>query len=425
MAPRRGLILMLALAMGGCERYPEDPIFAYGEVQRADGLPLSGVTLPVERTVEPLNPRRNRPPPPFQPYTEVTPGADGHFTVEVLSGDSGYFIQGTEQFKARFRMSTPMEEGRAAFLSFEPSDDVELPVLRTWAAGLSRVESPDGAALAFSVMPAAPQLPPSGRVLELYNPDGTVTDLLSPEPVPIVQLLSGGQLIWQRKGAASPWAPTPWMLEDFTAPEMQVRAVSAGIWNFEPLGGFSGGLEFRVEWRSERLPWTAGALRPLSRGAACWPPTEGACPWTDGQLTSTLLRREDAEESVEEVGVTLEAPARVSRVVIRGLGIPPTSDFESVDLVVIEGSEDGEQWMRLGSAAPFLDEGADARSFVFPIEQWAVDSPFDAPLRTDERFLFLDVPLVDAPPVRHVRVAVRPASGRLVALESLAELSLY
>jgi hypothetical protein len=423
MRARSVLCWLLALGVGGCERYPEEPIFAYGEVLHADGSPRPGLTLSLERAEAPLNGPLERPSVSFAPYTTATTGPDGRFTLELLAGDAQYFERAEGPFGVRFRLTAPLEEGQGAFLSFEQDDDVELPTLRPWDSKLASVEGAGGPMLTFSPPPPAPVLPPAADVPSLINLDGTEVPMLPLEPAAVLQVHQGNQLIWQQREATSPWAPTPWMLEDFASPEVQLRAMSTGSWGFEPLGASSGYVDFRVEWRSERLPWPAGALRPVSRGAECRPAIASPCPWTDGLLTPTLMEG-GMETFPEEVGVTLEAPTRLSRIVLRGMGVSPWSDFKEKDLVVFEGSLDGTVWTRLATVAPFHEDRL--LGYHFRNESWNSDSPFDPPLRSHQRYQFLDVPVVDAPQVRHVRVFVfLQESGRRLPVRELAELSLF
>ncbi|WP_224362133.1 hypothetical protein [Hyalangium versicolor] len=422
MNPRRSLFCLLALALGGCERFPEDPIFAYGEVRQADGSPHPGLSLTLERTVTPLNAKPGDPPPAFQPYSEVTTDAEGRFILEVLQGDTELLDRDMNQFTPRFRLALPLEGGRGTWVSFEQVDDVELPTLHPWDWHLARVEQPRGPALSFSAPPPAPEQPPSASVLWLLHEDGTSEPLLPSEPKAVVQLLSGNQLLWQQQGVDSPWAPAPWLLEDFTSVEAQVRAHTLGNWGFSPLGANSGGVEFWMEWRSERIPWAAGTLRPVSRGAPGLPLGPEPCPWTDGDLTPVILP-DHLGSYPNEVGVDLQALKHLSRVVIRGLEVSRDFDKPEENVLVVEGSEDGEQWMRMAELKPFHPEPLSSISSRY--DTWPQDTPFDVPLRTQQNLLFLDVPLVDAPPVRMVRVFVQQTRGNHAILLELAELSLF
>lgn len=424
MAPRWSLfrVLALAVALGGCERYPEDPIFAYGEVQHADGSPRASLALTVERALPPLNPKPGDPPPDFQPYAEVTSGTDGRFILESLAGDTDVVEGKLEEFVPRFRLALPLEQGQSTWISFEQRDDVELPTLRAWDSGLTRVEALSGPALAFAAPPPVPPMPPTASVTSLIHEDGTSEPEVAPDPEATIQLLSHDQVLWQERKPTSPWTPTPWLLEDFASPEAQVRAHTEGTWGFSPLGATSGSLMFRMEWRSERLPWPAGALRPVSRGATCLPATPEACPWTDGELTPVLLNKL-LDTYPRELGVALETPTRLSRAVIRGLDVSTSFDRPEEDLLILEGSVDGEQWTQLASVAPFQPEKI--TSIFSQTEHWTVDSPFDPPLRTAQHLLFLDIPLVDAPPMRQVRLFIQSARGDRGVLREVTELSLF
>jgi hypothetical protein len=246
--------------------------------------------------------------------------------------------------------------------------------------------------------------------------------------------------VWQQLDVLSPWVPSAYILEDFTS-EAQVRALSVGSWHFQTLGGDSGSLDFRLEWRGGRVALPAGTRLPLSRGAACWPAREGACPWTDGKVASVALAPpivldpdrpgpvEPPEEPVvfvKEVGVSLPAPTRVSRAVIRGLRVGES--YPPVQTVVIQGSEDGAPWRTL-ARVPVPGREGDARpsydSFLFARRGWTTDNPYDVPLSAGDGPFFLEVPLTDPAPVQHVRLYVESLENAQMPLGAFSELSLF
>ncbi|XXF77802.1 hypothetical protein P2318_32845 [Myxococcaceae bacterium GXIMD 01537] len=437
---RRALLLLPLLPLAaGCDLYPEDPLFAYGRVLNADGSPAAHQTVAFDRGLNPHTLSSSGqvvPEPSFAPFTQATTLADGTYTLELTYGDT--YEETFEMPRTyRFRTATaPDSQGQAVVGSFRIySGDVEMPTLRPWEAGLTLSASAAGPTLSFSQPPGPPEAPPSAQLmLDFSDPDnpGEPRDLSV--PVPVLQLHGADGLMWQVKDATSPWAPNAWMLEDFAA-EAQVRAISVGSWYFEPLGGNNSSCEFRLEWRTGRKPLPPGTLRPLSRGAACLQPTEGECPLTDGKLAPVVLTPAvdvtplDIDTPpplpvpVMEAGVTLSAPARLSRAVIRGL--VPSATYPTVSRMLLEGSEDGATWRTLADVALRQPGLFDEVFFVLPRKAWPRDNPYDAPLVIDSGPLFLDMPVTDPAPLKHVRIHLLNPEGNLVSLNSLAEVSLF
>ncbi|NOK39641.1 hypothetical protein D7W79_42675, partial [Corallococcus exercitus] len=124
---RRALVTslgLLALTSTGCERYPEDPIFAYGRSLHRDGTPRAGETMTLER----LDDDR------YTPLATATTEASGDFTLEMLRGDA---VRDADSYGSRneLRLALPLEaDGSGTFLSFSMQDDVELPTLKPWDA---------------------------------------------------------------------------------------------------------------------------------------------------------------------------------------------------------------------------------------------------------------------------------------------------
>lgn len=421
-----GLVL-LGLCGTSCEPYPDSPVFFYGLALRGDGAPFRQTELTLEggrggNTVGPLD---------FTPYGTATTHDNGAFALEILAGDILSPMDGEDTrlrptFRERFRVATPVENGRAAFLSFTLATgggDSELPVMRTWDANLASGEEPTGRVLTFAPPPPAPA-PPPGVVAEDPVPaqEGDVSGGEEDPivPVPTLQLHGREGLVWQEHAVTSPRLLSPWLIEDQAAVEAQVRVVSAGAWNRYPLTNPESWLRFRLEWRSERLPLPAGTLRPVSRGAACHPALDAPCPFTDGLLAekqpSELWPNDRPVGTPLLVGVSLPATARLSRVVIRNL---VTFGQE----LVIEGSEDGEQWTELARRTLSEQEEGTRSSRVFRNDSEA-DSPWDPPLRMSNAY-FLDIPLPGTPAARHVRLVPRFQGTAVVAVASLAELSLF
>jgi hypothetical protein len=302
-----------------------------------------------------------------------------------------------------------------------------------------------GATLTFAPPPPPPGTPLAANSPTYYDQDGNSEKADPTQPQPVVQLHGGDGLAWQTQpGVPSPVAVGADVLEDFTL-EAQVRAMAVGSWYFEPLGGASSDVEFRLEWRSGRRALPAGTRVPVSRGAACFPPQDGACPWTDGKLAPVELSTrpvlvdpnvpspvepppsEPPPKLVAEVGLTLATPTRLSRAVIRGL--ESGQSYPNIQKVVLLGTEDGITWKTIGSApVPGREKEEEDRYGVFfnARKGWTGDSPHDPPLLLeDDGPIFVEVPLTTTGPVKHVRMQVQTATGALLDLYLISELSLF
>jgi hypothetical protein len=420
-------LLLVGLCATGCEPYPDSPVFIYGLALREDGTPFRQTALSLEGASTPVSLDAFT----FTPYATVTTHENGAFALEIPAGDIMPRVDGVDSrqrptFRERFRVATPLEKGRGAFLSFTLTNgggDSELPMMHVWDARLAWADAPAGRVLTFAPPPPTPEAP-EGIVVdrdELPPGEEPPDDAEDPiVPLPSLQLHGPEGRLWQEHGVTAPWTLAPWLAEDFPSLEAQVRVVSVGAWNRMPLTSPESWLRFRLEWRSERLALPAGTLRPLSRGAACLPALETPCPFTDGRLAeakpSELWPGGAPSEPPPTVGVALDAPARVSRVVIRGL-------TTAGHVLAIEGSEDGVQWTELTRRTLTETDGETGNSRSFRSLSHA-DSPWDPPLRMRGQY-FLDVPLPGAPQVRYVRLVPLWRGTKAMVTTSLAEVSLF
>ncbi|RKH79907.1 hypothetical protein D7Y21_33055 [Corallococcus sp. AB045] len=423
---RRALVTslgLLAFTTAGCDRYPEDPIFAYGRALHRDGTPRSGETLTLERLEDDV----------FTPLTTATTEASGDFTLEMLSGDA---VREEDYYRRpnRLRLALPLDaDGSGTFLSFTMQDDVELPTLKPWDARPIVGSSDQGPTVAFPPAPPAPPVPETGDTLELLADDGSTIPLPPTAPEPLLWVTSGDELLWRQKGTESPWTPSPYVLEDFAAPQVRLRAASMGSWLFSPLGGEPSSVYFRQEWRTGAEPLPAGTLRPISRGATCEPSFPDVCPWTDGLLTPVDFWEKETDPRFHNVVITLPQPALPRRAVVRGLYY--LQGRGGKDWLVLEGSVDGEQWQSLARVvlrdmSPLEQSLRDA-TFGLYTEPAEGASPYgDGMLRLGvQEPVFQDVPLTPTGPVRFVRLSVESLiyDGTAPPAEfyTLSELSIF
>lgn len=421
----------LVVLCTACERLQDDPIFAYGRAEQRDGSPLAGATLSYERAKVINPPNSGGPPEPFpepewEPYGTATTEASGDYFLEMRYGD----VQAPEPNSAipdatrpyRYRVSYREEDGAGTFVSFLFADDVELPTLRVWDSHLALDASPGGPVVSFQPPPPVPEVPVTGEVVNTSNEAGEVVPDLPSTPVAVLNVTSGGKSLFRWWGAPSPWVASPYVMEDFEAPEVGLRAFTLGEWWFFPLGGKRTFMEFRQEWRTPVLPMPRGNLRPVSRGAVCEPAPEGACPWTDGKLD--VVHRGNGAASA--LTVTLPEPVRLRHAVVRGMTAAAGDHFR------LEGSADGETWsvlaispLRVSDHASYL-ELLNRRRFA---DMTRHDSPFDGPLYEFDAMGFGEAPLEDVGPVRYVRLFsasyLNGNNGIPRGFYTLSELSLF
>jgi hypothetical protein len=425
---------LLAVLSSGCDRLQDDPIFAYGRAEHRDGSPMAGVTLSFDRARVEEPPRNGGPPvpwkpPAFTPYGTATTEASGDYFLEMRYGDAQAVdplspISGAT-LPYRFRVSRLDEDGSGAVVSFLLWDDVELPTLRPWDARLRVDTGPAGQVVSFEPAPPTPQVPVTGEELQTYPPEAGPDAGAPTEPEVVLLVRSGGKTVFRWWGATAPWNASPYILEDFASPELQLRAMSLGIWFFHPLGAEHSSLEFRAEWRTPVLPLSAGNLLPVSRGAACapMPPGADACPWTDGRLEQVPIPPPFLGPNW--VTITLPEPKRLRHAVVRGIEGTRGGAF------VVEGSVDGEQWLpmtvsRLLISDASLEKLGLSQGFE-EATQW--DSPFDGPLYKKDPAQYGESPLADVGPVRYVRLTgtsfANGNNGVGRSISRLAEVSLF
>ncbi|WP_375755876.1 hypothetical protein [Corallococcus exercitus] len=425
---RRALVTSLALlvsATTGCQRYPEDPVFAYGRALRRDGTPHSGEPLDVQRID---NQTRV-----FHPFGTVTPEPSGEFILELLYGEA---VTDTYAFRDmnRINISLPLEaDGSGAFVSFIFQDDVELPTLQPWDAHPAVSIGEQGPSVAFPPAPPPPAQPATAATMDIEDTTtGGFIPVLPTDPVPLLWVTSGGELLWRQEGKTSPWTPGPYVLEDFAQPQVRLRAASSGTWIYSPLVSEMSSLEFRLEWRTGAEPLPAGTLRPWSRGATCEPVFPGVCPWTDGLLTLVDFPQAPRTPRIKHAVITLPQPGVPRRAVVRGLSYVPGP--EGRDWLVLEGSADGTQWQSLARVTIHdltpLERTLLDTQFGYNVQPTG-DSPYgDGSLPLGRKApVFQDVPLTTTESVRFVRLSVESidyfGSPQPTELQTLSELSIF
>lgn len=351
----RSLLLVAAVAMlGGCTASAVNPDAGITITGRAlDGagnpLPHAGVTL-ARSSLSAINNTCGLAILPDSTRTATTDDS-GHYQFALTGADT----QAGGNARCFEAASSAGDGGPASFADFPVQvDAVAVPDLQLWDAQLAA--TPGGGVTQFGWRPAPAALTGDlaldGQTLTLQGPDG---------PAWLVG-------VDKATGAAS----LPDELREDWAVKAQVVAHGA------PRGS---GVVFNLVARSAGVALAAGVQRPLSRGAPCSSPDTGLaspCPFTDGLLGTAV-------GGVGQVVVTLSAPAKPSRLVLRSA----TGGRD----VTVESSGDGVSFTSVGS-------GNTGNGFAE---------------------LSLSVPL----PVRTFRVSFHVPGQTATSPSSLAELSLF
>ncbi|NMO17075.1 hypothetical protein HPC49_11465 [Pyxidicoccus fallax] len=392
-------LLLPCLALSGCMLEPDDPVYLSGTVLEADGTPWRGGPLTLMRPRK-VNIRLNeyraevwdtR----YEPWAEVTPGADGLFLHALQARDTGADeLERPHPWTdlTSFQLHLPpREDGGRDFLWFQAKFDADLPPLRPWASSLRAEAAEGGVRLSWDAVQPTADIPEPKYFMLLQGEQGIAW---------VAETRSG-----------EPWVG-PELLEDFTDGRARVQAVARGdrTWVQQTM-------LYNAVSESPPLPLPFAGEVPASRGAPCSVMGDAPlqpCPFTDGKL-ATLRVPYSGNRLAQEVTVLLPEPVRPRRVVVRGLlGAGPT------EVVHAEGSMDGVTWLPLGESPPLPD--------LYSIPY--TDDP--ATVFDTERFVDVLVP-EEAPAVRQVRVwatatfseAPPPGTQPRASISQLREVSVF
>jgi hypothetical protein len=362
-------LLPLCLALSGCALEPDDPVYLSGTVLEADGSPWRGgpLTLMRPRKVD-ITPNeygvetwRTR----YEPWAEVTPGADGLFLHRLDARDTGADdLDRPHPWTSLdvFQLHLPRTDGGRDFLWAQFIRDADLPPLRPWNSNVRTVDEAGGLRLAWDALPP-------------------VADI--PEPTYSVQLLGETGVAWQTLARSGEPSLTPELMEDFTDGTARVQAVSRGSRTW-----FKQTLYYNAVSEAPPVPLPFTASVPASRGASCAVKSNPIepCPFTDGRLEWVRVPS-SGNALAQDLSIQLREPVRPRRVILRGLDTASGPG----EVLHVEGSVDGETWLPLGDTAPFPEVSS---------------TPYtDDPANQTGRERFVDVPLrADAPAVSHIRL---------------------
>lgn len=344
---RAVLRVMFCLAVAAalaCERAPDELQFVVGKVVTAEGAPLVGHEVRLERNAN------------FRCTSLSFPGAafegidGGAFVSEgtFASNEHGDFLfeqthRATEAddgdlpgMKACFQVVVEDVGGTSTTSFLFGEGDVELADLPVQRARPT-LEQADGGI----VLDSKERIDLSG-----YTASATQWTLRSNET-----------LVWPETAEGRAYL-APELAEDF--PGLNVFREAHAI--FEP---DSAPISFQTAFSSQltlyspvlEVPRSPSQVRvPLSRGATCEPalPDGGVCPLTDGRAEAvSFLLAPDPDGGIsrpppDTLQIDLGMPQSIQSLVIRGL------NFESpVDDLFVEVSADGQTWARAASFGAF------------------------------------------------------------------------
>lgn len=316
------LPFLVVLCMLGCEQAPEDPLFTFGSVETPDGKPFVGTVQVLRQDCEgiqcaPPIPGQPDPSNVFVPFTELQSDEDGSWMLEVTRFDASIYTRmGTlpRSFRivAQPDASLPPVQANYMYLG----SDADLPPLRQWGPDAEIALAPGGDALTLRT--TAPPPIPKQELTRINEPDPVVT--IREGRYGIAFLSADGQEIWFEpvKGGTRELPLT--VLEDFAA-TWQPIAEHRGYWAAPTLMGGSTFSDVFQHFPAASLPDFAPRIPP-SRGAGCslhnFDMSLAAeltpCPLTDGLLETHLF-----ELAASVLQVTLDTPATLEHLTVRGL----------------------------------------------------------------------------------------------------------
>jgi hypothetical protein len=272
---------------------PNDKVVVTGSAVNEDKSPLASVDVKLKRSGSSACLI-------MADYDTLKTDATGAFTKQLIGSDTQ-----VDKNARCFSLTLPNgEKGAQVSTDFLMQvTEVKIPALQRWS-GKAAVTGSD-----FSFEPL------------------TTTQTTFSEASHVVEVSSGGAVIWRKDSAASPVSFSDYVLEDFQAPTASAVAGAE-------LKGSGTTFHFRFQSDSAALPQKQ--LVPASRGATCaYNKAPTACPLTDGKAVSNLF------ENVTDITISTQGAKTIKKVVLRGFH--PTLPSN----VVLEGSMDGTTFTKL------------------------------------------------------------------------------
>lgn len=324
-------LLLILLLVSACGFEPDALIFLTGVVLDDAGKPTPGKAVQLES-----GPRRGaQSDEPWRSVATATTNDDGQYTLAVSKG-ALYPGDGSRTTARAF-----INDENDIF--FHATYDGELPPLEPWDAKFTINEG-------LATFVPAP-----------LREDETTS-------MHALELVSGTEVLWREWFDDATTLSLPSVSsEDLPAPEWRVRAWRNGQRNYMPVSAFGTGIGWTARSASRSIAADVDRTLPISRGRPCLVddrPFEG-CPLTDGRMRSVSLPLDEQHRYPTRIAILLDAPHRVSSVVVRGMRIG--------DLIV-EGVTTAGVTVKLGRAVVGVDMWQDKSFYDFldnaPGERW-------------------------------------------------------
>lgn len=304
------LLLLAFLWVSACERDLDAPIFLTGVVLDDAGEPTPGKTVRLEGAP----PWDSPPDEPWRSIATTTTDDDGRYT---FAASQGALYPGDGRTIARVFVD---DDGDDVF--FSASYDAELPPLEPWDAKFAI----NAAGASFAPAPPREDETSSAHALEL---------------------VSGTEVLWREWVDGATTLPLPSVSsEDLPDSSWRVRAWRNGkrVYAYVRANGSW------IDWTARSSSRSIAAVDvdrtvPVSRDRPCFVddrPLQG-CPVTDGRMPSVSLPVDEKHGyPPRRIAILLDAPQRVSSVVVRGLM------SWSLGEVIVEGVTAGGETVELG-----------------------------------------------------------------------------
>ena len=345
-------LLMAAFLAAACRGDPEDLFFIVGTAaDPIGGEVLKGQKIQLERdktefcggVMQRDSPTSAAGVTDYLPFLDATADEQGRYLFEVMRFQVA--AANGRPYCLRAGLADDGSGGEADVVFAATYSDLQPPPLFRWNPPLSAAGADGGIAVALPALPIAASPPGStlepadgGTDAELDAYEWTVSD-------------SSGRPVW-REEAKGELAVPPEALEDFPGPGAMVAFLSRAVRRYGgPLIGSTENYQRTIA--SAPVPIAQGSFVPLSRGEACATDLGpiSPCTLTDGDLALIAFpqptrpnRNSPPVGGVTAAMVTLGAPAKVGRLVVRDL----FGQARTPVVLVVEGSADGATWIELG-----------------------------------------------------------------------------
>lgn len=333
------LLLVTVLLVSACGFEPEAPIFLTGVARDEAKKPTPGLTAQLE-----VEPHWNAPADePWRSIATATTDVDGRYTFAVnlgalVPGDGG-------RTRARAFIDDQSD------VLFWATYDAELPPFEPWDA---QFIIKDGKAT-FAPAPLR---------------EGETTSLHA------LELVSGTDVLWREVLDDATTLSLPSISsEGLAEPAWRLRVWRSGYRAYAPVRANASDIMWTARSTTAFIAADVDQAIPISRGRPCLVddrPSEG-CPFTDGLMQPASIPHPEYQEALTRMTIVLDAPHRVSSVVVRGL------KFDRLGDLIVEGVTAAGTTVELGRAVVnvdiwtgdrlvYLDDGETEQWVTVPVE---------------------------------------------------------